>query len=147
MSSEQLFQAVNFAPLPFWALMIFVPRWWLTREVMRSSIAPTLFAGVYAILVVPWLPVIIPIFLKPPDLEAIARLLGDPEIAVVAWVHYLAFDLFVGRWEYLDATENGINEWLVGPALFLTLMLGPAGFLMYLAVRRFGSPKSHPVTR
>jgi hypothetical protein len=50
-------------------------------------------------------------------------------------VHFLAFDLFVGRWIYLDSQERRISAWLVAPVLFLTLMLGPAGFLLYLAVR------------
>ena len=145
MSNEQLFQVVNLAPLPFWVLMIFAPRWWLTRRVMGTLIAPALFAVVYAILFVPQLRAILPILLKAPELTAIARLLGDPEIALVAWVHYLAFDLFVGRWEYLDAQETGISKWLVGPTLFLTLMLGPVGFLIYLAIRRFASQRAHPL--
>ena len=85
MTSEQLFQVVNFVPLPFWALMIFAPRWWLTRRVMGTLIAPALFAVVYAILVVPQLRVILPVFLETPKLAAIAGLLGDPEVAVVAW--------------------------------------------------------------
>ena len=106
MSNQHLFQAINLVPLPFWALMIFAPRWWLTRKVMGSLIVPALLAGVYVVFVVPQLAVILPVFLKSPDLAAIMGLLSDPEVALVAWVHYLAFDLFVGRWEYLDALEN-----------------------------------------
>jgi hypothetical protein len=58
-----------------------------------------------------------------------------PVGATIAWVHFLAFDLFVARWIYLDSRERQVSPWLLAPLLFLTLMLGPAGFLLYLAVR------------
>lgn len=64
-------------------------------------------------------------------------LLGSSTGATIAWIHFLAFDLLVGRWIYLDAEERQISTWLMLPALFLTLMLGPTGFLLYLAVRSF----------
>ena len=51
------------------------------------------------------------------------------------WVHFLAFDLFVGRWVYLDSRENVINAWIMAPVLFFCLMLGPIGLLLYLSVR------------
>jgi len=65
----------------------------------------------------------------------VAALLGVPAGATVAWLHFLAFDLFVGRWIYLDGRERGITSWVMAPVLFLTLMLGPCGFLLYLIAR------------
>ncbi|MCB0074886.1 MAG: DUF4281 domain-containing protein, partial [Caldilineaceae bacterium] len=56
------------------------------------------------------------------------------------WVHFLAFDLFVGRWVYLDSRARGITAWLVSPILFVVLMLGPLGFLLYMAVRALRAP-------
>jgi hypothetical protein len=61
--------------------------------------------------------------------------MGSPAGATIAWVHFLAFDLFVGRWIYLDSQQRRISAWLMAPVLFLTLMLGPVGFLFYLIVR------------
>ncbi|MFQ3592420.1 MAG: abscisic acid-deficient protein Aba4 family protein, partial [Gemmataceae bacterium] len=59
----------------------------------------------------------------------------------------LTFDLFVGRWIYLDSRERGVSVWLTGPCLFLTLMFGPLGLLGYLGVRQsVGSPASTPPT-
>ncbi|MCL4859521.1 MAG: DUF4281 domain-containing protein [Caldilineaceae bacterium] len=63
-------------------------------------------------------------------------LFGAPEATAVAWIHFLAFDLFVGRWIYLDSRTQGGSVWLASPCLFFTLMLGPLGFLLYLAGRR-----------
>ena len=70
-----------------------------------------------------------------PTLDGIAGLLGTPAGAAVGWVHFLAFDLFVGRWAYLDSRERGISAWLVSPTLFFVFMAGPLGLLLYLAVR------------
>lgn len=143
MTNDQLFLAVNVAALPFWALMIFAPGWSVTRRVMESFLAPGVFAVVYAVLVVPALPALLPLLLAPPDLKAIAAALGDPGGGtVLAWVHFLAFDLFVGRWEYLDARQRGLSHWLLAPSLLLTLYFGPLGLLLYLACRWLGTPQT-----
>jgi hypothetical protein len=68
-------------------------------------------------------------------LSTIATALGRPEAALIAWIHFLAFDLFVGRWIYFDSQEQGLNPWLMAPVLLLTLLMGPAGLLAYLCVR------------
>jgi hypothetical protein len=135
MSPEMLFQVANILPLPFWVLMIFAPTWSVTRHLMQTHMAPALFAALYAILVIPALPSILPILAKP-DFEIIRAELGKPMGFVVAWIHFLTFDLFVGRWIYLDSRERGVSVWLTGPCLFLTLMFGPLGFLCYLGARQ-----------
>ncbi|NBO91835.1 MAG: DUF4281 domain-containing protein [Planctomycetia bacterium] len=135
MSPEIQFKIVNTASLPFWALMIFAPRWWLTRRVMESYFAPGLFAAIYVAFIIPALPNVLAMLASPPNLENVVSEIAKPQAFVVAWIHYLAFDLFVGRWEYLDSRERGVSVWLVGPCLFMTLMTGPLGFLAYLAIR------------
>jgi hypothetical protein len=64
-----------------------------------------------------------------------AALLGTPEGATVAWAHFLAFDLFVGRWIFQDGVRVGLSAWLLSPLLFVVLMVGPLGFLLYWGVR------------
>lgn len=134
MPPEIQFQLVNLAALPFWMLMLLAPSWGVTRRVMESFAAPLLFAVIYTVMVVPGLMDVLPKLMRP-DLDTIATLLGDRRATVIAWVHFLAFDLFVGRWEYLDARERGLTHWLLAPCLFLTLMLGPLGLLCYLGAR------------
>lgn len=134
-----LFSLTNLMVLPFWGLMIVLPQWRWTARVMRSpfvSLAPALF---YAGLVLPRLGEIWPAVSRP-SLSGVASLLGSPEGAVIAWVHFLAFDLFVGRWIYLDSQERRLPIWLTAPVLFLTLMLGPLGFVSYLVIRATARP-------
>ena len=91
-------------------------------------------ALLYALLVIPSLSTLLPL-LASPQVASVAVLLGTPAGATIAWAHFVAFDLFVGRWVYLDSRERGITAWLVSPVLFLVFMLGPLGLLLYLIVR------------
>ena len=135
---ERLFEWSSFAVMPFWALMVLLPRARVTHAVMRTPLAPALFALLYAALALPRMGALLP-QLASPDLPAIAALLGTPEGATIGWVHYLAFDLFVGRWAYLDAQERGLSPWMMAPVLLLMLMFGPLGLLAYLALRAVSS--------
>ena len=58
-----------------------------------------------------------------------------PWLLLAGWIHYLAFDLFVGSWEVRDAQERGIPHLAVVPCLLLTFMFGPAGWFLYNLVR------------
>jgi len=54
---------------------------------------------------------------------------------LAGWVHYLAFDLFIGCWIVLDAQERHIKHLLLVPCLGLTFMFGPVGLLLYFILR------------
>lgn len=129
-----LFRLGNLLVLPLWSLTILAPRWRWTTRIMQSPLVSVAPAILYAALVLPRLGVIWPTVSRP-TLNGVVALLGSPAGATIAWVHFLAFDLFVGRWIYLDSQERGVSAWLMAPVLFFTLMLGPAGFLLYLVVR------------
>jgi len=135
---ETIFSLSSLLVMPFWLLMIALPTWGWTRRIMASPLVAALPALLYAALV---LPQIGPIFaaVSSPTLAGLMALLATPEGATIAWVHFLAFDLLVGRWAYLDSRERGVSPWLMAPVLFLVLMLGPIGFLLYLAVRAVAS--------
>jgi apolipoprotein N-acyltransferase len=140
---ERLFEWSSFAVMPFWALMVLLPRARVTHAVMRTPLAPALFALLYAALALPRMGALLPLLARP-DLPAIAALLGSPEGATIGWVHFLAFDLFVGRWAYLDAQERGLSPWMMAPVLLLMLMFGPLGLLAYLALRAVSSRAKAP---
>jgi hypothetical protein len=56
---------------------------------------------------------------------------GSPGLLMAGFVHYLAFDLFVGAWEARRATQAGWPYLLLLPCLALTLLFGPAGLLLH----------------
>jgi Domain of unknown function (DUF4281) len=131
---ETLFNLSSLIVLPFWVLMIFLPRWRVTGMLMSSPLVSAAPALLYAALVIPRLAEVWQT-VSSPELSGIAALLGSPAGATIGWLHFLAFDLFVGRWIYLDSRERSTTAWVISPVLFLTLMLGPCGFLLYLIVR------------
>lgn len=131
---ELVFRISSLLVMPMWLGMILAPRWTWTRRIMSSPTVVVIPAALYVALVLPGIANILPVVMQP-ELATIAKLLGTPEGATIGWVHFLAFDLFVGRWVYLDAHERGLSPWVVSPVLFLVLMLGPLGFCVYLLLR------------
>lgn len=140
MSWESVFSIANIWPLPFWLLLAIGPRTERTgRIVLFGGIAPLAFA--YALL----LPLIMTGTLNPvgpegssPDfttLAGIMALFDSKGGTVVGWIHYLAFDLFAGLWVARNADRHGLNRWVQAPLLFLVLMAGPLGLILYLLLR------------
>lgn len=139
MKLELLFALSSLAVLPGWLLMIGLPQWSVTRTVIGSPFVllplPVLYV---ALLVVNW-PLLLRL-IEHPTLTGVAFVLGEPGGALIAWVHILAFDFFVGRWAYLDSQERGIHFLAMAPVLWLTLLVGPIGLLAYLVLRPFVQP-------
>lgn len=121
--------------LPLWLLMIVAPGWSVTRRIMGSpwSVAPA--ALLWTIVLIPQINPVMDL-LSSATLERIAALYGTPAGSMLAWTHVGAFDLFVGRWMYHDAQEQGIRPWWIMSALlFLASVFGPLTFLGYLLLR------------
>ena len=70
------------------------------------------------------------------DPDAVRKALTTPDFFLAGWAHYIAFDLFVGRWIWEDALARGRSARL---ALLLTWLAGPAGLSLYLLQRRFSA--------
>ena len=134
MSADFILSLCNNIVVPGWLLLVFLPRWKWTLGVICTGIIPFILGLVY-----------VGLFLSQTgnmptgggfdSLSGIATLFSNPYVLAAGWIHYLAFDLFVGAWEVHDSQKFGISHWLVLPCLFLTLMLGPTGLAMYLIIR------------
>lgn len=127
--------ALTFAlAAPFWALMILLPGWSVTARVIRSPLIVLPVVAIYAVLVVPAFGDVLPAVLSP-TLERVRDLLGAADGAAAAWAHMIAFDLFVGRWAWLDSRERGVPALVMAPVLVLTILFGPIGLAAYLGLR------------
>ena len=130
-AAELLFRMASPIPLIGWLLLVFLPRWSWTRRVVRGGLVPLLAIGYAAIILARF---------GTSDggfgsLAEVQRLFADPYMLVAGWIHYLAFDLFIGSWIVADALERSAPAWLRIVPLPLTFMFGPAGLLLYLAGR------------
>ena len=131
MNPAQTFAFCNLAVLPGWLLLIVLPRWRWTRIVAAYAI-PAGLGLVYLLLMIQNFDLDDGGF---GSLDQVARLFENPWLLLAGWIHYLAFDLFIGAWEVRDAQRLGIHHLLVVPCLVLTFMLGPVGLLLYLILR------------
>lgn len=138
-----LFSLTFTAAAPFWALMILLPRWSWTARIIASPLIVAPVLVIYVLLVLPSLGTVLPAVASP-TLDGIRALLGTGVGAAAAWAHMIAFDLFVGRWSWLDARERGVPALVMSPLLVLTVLLGPVGLLAYLVVR-WRRPVPRPV--
>jgi hypothetical protein len=71
------------------------------------------------------------------SLAAVRVLFANDAMLTAGWLHYLAFDLFVGAWIVREARDFGIPGWLILPHLLFTFLFGPLGLLLFLATRPF----------
>ena len=129
-----LFSLTFAVAAPFWALMIFLPRWSWTARIVGSPLIVLPAVLIYAVLVIPALGEVLPAVASP-TLNSVRELLGTANGAAAGWAHMIAFDLFVGRWSWLDARTRAVPALVMAPILVLTIMLGPLGLLVYLLVR------------
>ena len=130
MSNDRLFQLANAVALVSWLVLAAFPK--RAAPVLRV-VVPGALAVLYIWLIATSLPGSEGGF---DSLPHVKLLFANDRTVLAGWVHYLAFDLFVGCWEVLDAEQRGVRHWFVLPCLALTFMLGPAGLLLYLLIRQ-----------
>ncbi|HWA32972.1 MAG TPA: ABA4-like family protein, partial [Cyclobacteriaceae bacterium] len=110
MSAEKIFSFCNMATPVGWLMMIVAPRWIVTRKLVLSGIYPLLLGLVYLTLIV--------VYFGDSEgdfgsLQGVAKLFENPFALTAGWIHYLAFDMFIGAWEINDSQKHGINHFLV----------------------------------
>ena len=139
MNWDLVFTIANNYALLMWVILAFAPR--------RDMIMTGLFYGGTGLLACAYAVIIIPLMTGmidggssggAPDfttLEGVQQLLASPGGATAGWIHYLAFDLFVGLWVARNADKYGFARWLQIPILLFVLMLGPLGLVLYLLLR------------
>ena len=137
MSAAEIFNIANTVAMVTWLALIvarFVPplRRWI--DPIAGYVVPALLAVVYLHLLGPGALDV----LKNNSFSSLAgvtALFADPNALVGGWVHFLAFDLFVGGWIAREGTAMKISAFILTPILLLTFMFGPAGFLVFLLLR------------
>lgn len=131
MNADLLFSAAGKIVLPCWLLLIFLPGWRWTQRLATFAV-PLLLAATYT-----WLLLTAG---KTPGsgfgtIAQVRALFSVDRALTAGWLHYLAFDLFIGSWEARDALRLRISRWLVAPCLLLTFLFGPVGLGCYLLLR------------
>jgi hypothetical protein len=132
MTPDTLFQIANPLALVGWMALVLSPLAPRGALLVAGTVVPLVLSLAYAGLVLAFWSGAEGGFGSLPD---VMLLFTDPAIALAGWVHYLAFDLFVGAWATRVAREEGIPHLFLLPCLALTFLFGPAGFLAFSALR------------
>jgi hypothetical protein len=135
MDLEGMFSAANALAMLGWLMLVSLPFWRPTTSLITSILLPGLLALAYLGLFVANFGSAPGGFSSFSSLAGVKSLFQSDALLLAGWIHYLAFDLFIGSWEVRDSRRLGIRHLLVIPCLFFTLMLGPVGLLMYLVLR------------
>lgn len=132
MTPEQIFSLSSPMALLGWAALLAAPLAPRAAQVVAGAAVPLLLSLAYAGLVLAF-------WSEAPggfgSLAEVQALFTHPQIALAGWLHYLAFDLFVGAWEVRTARAEAIPHWAVIPCLALTFLFGPAGLLAFAILR------------
>ena len=128
---ETVFSFATFIAMFGWILMVAVPAD-PRAKLLSGIIIPLTLSVIYLVF----------IFLHfsgaPGGFSSLAdvrTLFGKDELLLAGWVHYLAFDLFIGAWESRDSQRLQIPRLVMVPCYVMTFMLGPIGLLFYFAIR------------
>ena len=115
-----------------WGLLAVLPRWRGVAQVVAAVVVPSVLALAYLVLIMlAWHGAAGGFG----SLAEVRALLASPPMLLAGWLHYLAFDLFVGAWIVRRARLEAIAHVLVLPLLLLTFLFGPVGFLGFQALR------------
>ena len=116
---------------PLWFMMWFLPKHDITRKFVgdvRLCVFPLVTS--YALLLFPNAPdVLITLGSQMPTPELVVDLFSSDDMVILAWLHFLVMDTFIGRyiWMRMLAAERPIQVSM--PILLLCMMMGPIGLL------------------
>lgn len=132
MNPSIIFKIANGITVLSWFVLILSPNQTMVIRLLRVFVSGLVLGGVY----------IFSILIGSGEaegnfssLESVRSLFANDYFLLAGWIHYLAFDLFLGTWEVEDGLKVGINRWVLVPVLALTFYFGPAGFVLYLILR------------
>jgi len=132
MSAEMLFSVANPVALLGWLALVAAPLAPRAVDVLAGRVLPGGLSLAYAVLMLVH-------FADAPGgfqtLADVQALFTDVDVALAGWIHFLAFDLFIGAWIVRDSRRQGIAHWMVLPILPFAFLLGPAGLLAYIGLR------------
>lgn len=140
MIPTEVFSIANMITIPMWILMIFLSKWKVTRFLIDFKVIPLALAFIYAIYI--FQAIQIGGMMDFGSLKSVMALFTEENAVLAGWVHYLVFDLLIGMWMLDQNKKLRINQLIMAPCLFLTFMLGPIGFLLFMIIKTIKQKQS-----
>jgi hypothetical protein len=140
MNASSIFSFANSFVLLGWILLIFLPNWKYTQTIILNGIV-LLFSILYAYLLLKDISGFsVDSFSTLVNVKALFQ--NDNAVAM-GWIHYLAFDLFVGAYIVKKSQQLQISRWLYTLTLPFTFMFGPVGYLLFFIIKTVKTQSFH----
>lgn len=133
MTPTDVFSIANPTAMLMWILMIFLPKWKVTRFLIDYKVIPIILSIVYTFYIIQAIQ--IGGMMDFGSLSSVMALFTEENAVLAGWVHYLAFDLIVGMWILNQNKDLGIHHLLIVPCLLGAFMFGPIGFLLFMIIK------------
>jgi hypothetical protein len=139
---KKAFSLATFGPQYLWILMVLFPNTKVTKKIMGGYGGIIAFSLLHLFIVVASasqengtapLAEFNGVFDPSPEADPQAAMIGMmkyPNFVSEEWSHVLTWDLFVGRWIWLDGIKRGV---FTCHSVLLTNLIGPPGFLLHCA--------------
>lgn len=132
MSAAEIFTLGNQIALLGWVVLIFLPRRFAVIFWIPQFVIPFLLALAYAMLIMTTFGAGEGNF---SSIEGVRALFQNDKALTAGWLHYLAFDLFIGAWIARKSDEARIPRIIQAVFLLATFMFGPIGLGLFLVTR------------
>ena len=130
---ETIFNIFNSGILLFWLILLVFPKSNITKGIIAFPWVPLTIAFGYIYFLITTEGSFSSDFSSLNGLTEMFKN-AEPRGVAAGWLHYLAFDFWVGCWMLKNSQEKGIKHlWMILPLLF-TFILGPVGILIYTLV-------------
>ena len=137
---ENIYIWSNFFILPFWLMLIFIPKSKITQIIVNSVILPFLFAATYIYVVYNLILLDEPmsdLFYLYAGIDSLYTVFSNEGFLLIFWLHFIFINLFLGSWISRDAIRYNMSRGLVLVPLILVYFTGPLGLVIYWIFRVF----------
>ena len=141
---ENIYFWTNLGILPFWLMLILIPKSNITQILVNSIIIPLILGPIYVYLIYKSILLdenIFDIFLLYLSLENLYTVFSTESFLLIFWVHFIFLNLFLGNWVSRDGLKFDIPNSIIFANLILIYFTGPFGILSYWLVRVFYSKR------
>jgi len=143
-SLDIIYLWLNIGVLPFWFILIFLPRSKICKMFITSVFPILIFSSIYVY-------VFFIIYKSGYDflsnfdlylsINNLSILFEDTSFLILFWIHFLSINLFCAGWIVNDYLKYEISKVIIFLPLLATYFVGPLGLLLYWFIRIFYAKK------
>ena len=141
---ENIYFWSNLGLIPFWIMLIIIPRSNFTQFFVNSIVLPLLLSGAYIFILKQSIFLgdsFLELFALYSSLDDLYTLFSTESFLLIFWIHFLSINIFLGSWIARDGIKYNIPRWLVFFPLILVYLTGPLGLVFHWLIRIFYAKK------